>query len=131
MWIGNFPRGLSLPFECKNFLYPISGNYVSDFNDFKSLWYGLHIVFDDFSKRHIIRIILIRFQCDLMRFQTFFVNSQNWRLKSRLTRFHVISYHFLWRGSMISLVNGPSEFLHDLFSWNHARSVKINIFAEK
>ena len=46
-------------FECTHdfITYLISGDYVSDFNDFKSLWYKrLHIVLGDFCELHMIRI---------------------------------------------------------------------------
>ena len=79
----------------------------------------------DFSKLHLIRMIFLRFRYNFMRFQTLFVKIQNWRLKSRLTRFHVTSYDFLWflvisydcileferSDLMIPVVNGPSQFI--------------------
>ena len=61
---------------------------------------------------HMIRILFIRFQSHFMRFSTPFVKIWNRRLKSRLTRFYVISYDcildFERSGLMILLVNGPS-----------------------
>ena len=73
------------------------------------------IVLDDFSKLHMIRNIDVRFECDIMRFQTLFVKIRNQWLKSRLTlilsdflRFLMIAF-FILNGSMISLVNGLSD----------------------
>ena len=60
-------------FKCTNDFneYLISGDYVSDFNNVKILWYHrLHIVLGDFRELHMIWILFIRFQCDFMRFQT-------------------------------------------------------------
>ena len=99
-------------FECTNDFneYLISGDYVSDFNDFKILWYRLHIFS---SKLYMIPIIFIRFQFVFIRFQALFVKIRNRRLKTGLTRFYIISYDYILdferSGSMISLVNGPSK----------------------
>ena len=108
------PGAIHFLFECTNDFneYMMWGDYVRDFNDFKSLWYRrLPIVLNDFSKLHTIRIIFIRFQYDFTRFQILFVKIRNRRLNSRLTRFYVIPYDcildFKRSGSMISLVNGP------------------------
>ena len=76
--------------------YLILGDYLIDFNNFKSVWYHqLHIVLDDFSKLHMVRIIFLRFQCD---FLWFLVISVDCILNSERI------------GSMIWLVNGPSDF---------------------
>ena len=104
-------------FECTNDFneYLISGDYVSDFNDFKSLWYHLLlIVLGAFSKLHMIRIMFIWFQCHFIRFQT--------PLRDDSKSTDSISCNFLWffmsaflipiEVAQISLANSPSNTRH-------------------
>ena len=85
----------------------ISWDYVSDFNELKSLWYHwLHIILDNFRKTpYDINVISYDFKLSLWRFKI-----DNW--KSQLNQFYVISYDcildFERSGSMISLINGRS-----------------------
>ena len=85
-------------FECTEYL--ISGDHVSDLNDFKFWYHRLHIIPRDFSKLYMIWIIFIRFKCDFTRFPTLFVKIWNRWLKSRLTWFMWL--HLLFRTEWVN-----------------------------
>ena len=67
--------------------------YVGGFSDFQNLWCNrLHIIFGDFNKLYMIRMIFIRFQCDFMRFRTFREDS---KLTTTVSTYSILQ-NFLW-----------------------------------